>query len=113
MHISLRAQDPARNIQTHHYASRLNEDVLQCVVFDSPEPNARLIGELPGRRGTLAGSVAHASMLGAVHWAPLKGRYPQGGAVHRVCCSHWLPLTASHAGGTAVHLLCFLVHCTL
>ena len=46
---SLSSQDPARKIQTHHYASRLNEDVLQCVVFDSPEPNARLIGELPGR----------------------------------------------------------------
>lgn len=38
------SQDMERKIETHHHASRLNEDVVQCVVFDSDGPNARLIG---------------------------------------------------------------------
>lgn len=33
-----------RKIETHHYASRLNEDFLQCAVYDSDQSNARLIG---------------------------------------------------------------------
>ena len=33
-----------RKIETHHYAARLNEDFLQCAVYDSDQPNARLIG---------------------------------------------------------------------
>jgi hypothetical protein len=33
-----------RKIETHHYAARLNEDVLQCLVYDSDETDARLIG---------------------------------------------------------------------
>lgn len=38
------SQDPKRKIQTHHFASRLTEEVVQCIVFDSPEANARIIG---------------------------------------------------------------------
>jgi hypothetical protein len=33
-----------RKIETHHYAARLNEDVLQCLVYDTDETDARLIG---------------------------------------------------------------------
>jgi hypothetical protein len=29
---------------SHHYCSHLNEDVRQCVIYDSDEPGARLIG---------------------------------------------------------------------
>ncbi|KAG9448148.1 hypothetical protein H6P81_014276 [Aristolochia fimbriata] len=36
--------DMNRQIETHHYVSRLNQDVLQCAVYDSDESNARLIG---------------------------------------------------------------------
>ncbi|MCO5590303.1 hypothetical protein L7F22_044272 [Adiantum nelumboides] len=38
------ANDPKRFIETNHYCSHLNEDVRQCILYDSPEPNARLIG---------------------------------------------------------------------
>eukprot|EP00897_Mesotaenium_endlicherianum_P004813 jgi/Mesen1/435/ME001000S10636 len=38
------SQDMKRKIETHHHASRLNEDVLQCAVFDSDQSDARLIG---------------------------------------------------------------------
>lgn len=31
-------------IETNHYCAHLNEDVRQCILYDSPEPNARLIG---------------------------------------------------------------------
>ncbi|KAL6051406.1 Embryo-specific protein [Balamuthia mandrillaris] len=33
-----------RQIEAHHYCSRLSEDFHQCVIYDSNEPNARLIG---------------------------------------------------------------------
>ncbi|KAH7302778.1 hypothetical protein KP509_23G086500 [Ceratopteris richardii] len=33
-----------RAIETHHYVTRLNEDFLQCAVFDSDGTNARLLG---------------------------------------------------------------------
>ncbi|KAK3165440.1 hypothetical protein QOZ80_1AG0033230 [Eleusine coracana subsp. coracana] len=41
---ALYAHDPKRQIETHHYAARLNQDVLQCAVYDSDASHARLIG---------------------------------------------------------------------
>ena len=38
------ASDPSRAVEANHYCAHLNEDVRQCVLYDSPEPNARLIG---------------------------------------------------------------------
>lgn len=38
------SHDMTRQIETHHYVSRLNNDFLQCAVYDSDLPNARLIG---------------------------------------------------------------------
>ncbi|XP_051125519.1 oil body-associated protein 2A-like [Andrographis paniculata] len=38
------SHDITRQIQTHHYLARLNQDVLQCPVYDSGDPAARLIG---------------------------------------------------------------------
>jgi len=38
------SHDMKRKIETHHYAARLNDDFLQCAVYDSDQPNARLIG---------------------------------------------------------------------
>jgi hypothetical protein len=38
------SHDMKRKIETHHYPARLNEDFLQCAVYDSDQPNARLIG---------------------------------------------------------------------
>jgi hypothetical protein len=35
---------PTRAVRVEHYCSHLNEDVFQCVVYDSSEKNARLIG---------------------------------------------------------------------
>ena len=35
-----------RQIETHHYVARVNEDFLQCVVYDSDTNDARLIGKL-------------------------------------------------------------------
>jgi hypothetical protein len=36
--------DPTRQVRVEHYCSHLNADVLQCVIYDSPAKNARLIG---------------------------------------------------------------------
>lgn len=33
-----------RTVRSDHYCSHLNEDVFQCVIYDSDEKNARLIG---------------------------------------------------------------------
>ncbi|CAF0791789.1 unnamed protein product [Didymodactylos carnosus] len=33
-----------RQLTAHHYCSHLNEDIRQCVIYDSDAPNARLIG---------------------------------------------------------------------
>lgn len=33
-----------REIETHHYCARLNEDFVQCAVYDTDEPDARLVG---------------------------------------------------------------------
>ncbi|KAF1814909.1 DUF1264-domain-containing protein [Eremomyces bilateralis CBS 781.70] len=38
------ADDTGRFVEANHYCSHLNEDVRQCILYDSPEPNARLIG---------------------------------------------------------------------
>ncbi|KAL8248253.1 hypothetical protein R6Q59_005121 [Mikania micrantha] len=36
--------DMSRQIETHHYITRLNQDFLQSVVYDSNDPSANLIG---------------------------------------------------------------------
>lgn len=38
------ASQPGRLVEANHYCAHLNEDVRQCILYDSPEPNARLIG---------------------------------------------------------------------
>ncbi|KAL6800381.1 hypothetical protein J3E68DRAFT_398138 [Trichoderma sp. SZMC 28012] len=38
------ANDPMRSVETNHYCSQLDDEVRQCVLYDSPEPNARIIG---------------------------------------------------------------------
>lgn len=38
------SHDMTRKIQTHRYLTRLNQDFIQCPVYDSDDPNARLIG---------------------------------------------------------------------
>ncbi|CAD6236774.1 unnamed protein product [Miscanthus lutarioriparius] len=42
--LALYAHDPKRQVETHHYVSRLNQDFLQCAVYDSDRADARLIG---------------------------------------------------------------------
>lgn len=41
---ALYAHDMRRQLEAHHFVSRLNQDVLQCAVYDSDKPSARLIG---------------------------------------------------------------------
>ncbi|KAL6991294.1 Oil body-associated protein 2B [Sarracenia purpurea var. burkii] len=38
------SHDLDRQIETHHFLTRLNRDFLQCAVYDSDDSNARLIG---------------------------------------------------------------------
>ena len=38
------ASSPDRCVEANHYCTHLNEDVRQCLIYDTPEPNARLIG---------------------------------------------------------------------
>ncbi|KAJ3006868.1 hypothetical protein HKX48_009424 [Thoreauomyces humboldtii] len=38
------AHDRSRFVETNHYCAHLNEDVRQCLLYDSPAANARLIG---------------------------------------------------------------------
>ncbi|QQK44043.1 Peptidase S24/S26A/S26B [Penicillium digitatum] len=38
------ANDPTRCVEADHYCTHLTEDIRQCLVYDSPKPNARLIG---------------------------------------------------------------------
>lgn len=38
------ADDMGRQVEAHHYCTMLNQDIHQCVIFDSNGPNARLIG---------------------------------------------------------------------
>ncbi|KAK1382118.1 Oil body-associated protein 2B [Heracleum sosnowskyi] len=41
---ALYSDDMSRQIQTHHYVTRLNQDFLQCAVYDSDDSRGRLIG---------------------------------------------------------------------
>uniref|UniRef100_A0A0E0C7Q3 Uncharacterized protein n=1 Tax=Oryza meridionalis TaxID=40149 RepID=A0A0E0C7Q3_9ORYZ len=41
---ALYAHDPRRQVETHHFVSRLNQDVLQCAIYDADDKHARLIG---------------------------------------------------------------------
>lgn len=34
----------ALQVEAHHYCSHLNEEVRQCIIYDSADNNARLIG---------------------------------------------------------------------
>lgn len=38
------ADDMKRQVRAHHYCGHKNEEVLQCVIYDSHDRNARLIG---------------------------------------------------------------------
>jgi len=38
------ANDPSRQMELHHYCAAINDDVIQCMVYDSDEATARLIG---------------------------------------------------------------------
>ncbi|KAJ2903872.1 DUF1264-domain-containing protein [Zalerion maritima] len=38
------ASEPSRCVETNHYCAHLNEEMRQCILYDSPGPNARLIG---------------------------------------------------------------------
>ncbi|RPA79725.1 DUF1264-domain-containing protein [Ascobolus immersus RN42] len=38
------ADERDRYVEATHFCAHLNEDVRQCLIYDSPEPNARLIG---------------------------------------------------------------------
>ncbi|PIN06697.1 hypothetical protein CDL12_20760 [Handroanthus impetiginosus] len=38
------SHDMSRQIETHHFATRLNQDFLQCAVYDSDDSTGRLIG---------------------------------------------------------------------
>ncbi|KAK2051877.1 DUF1264-domain-containing protein [Colletotrichum caudatum] len=38
------ASDPSRVVEANHYCGHLNEDVRQCILYDSPERGARIIG---------------------------------------------------------------------
>lgn len=38
------ADDLGRQIEAHHYCAALDEDLIQCVIFDGNRPGARLIG---------------------------------------------------------------------
>lgn len=38
------ADEPGRCVEANHYCSHLNEDVRQCILYDSPTQPARLIG---------------------------------------------------------------------
>ena len=38
------AADPTRQIPAHHYCTHLTSEIHQCVIYDSPDKGARLIG---------------------------------------------------------------------
>lgn len=48
MHLSnafhVYVNEPTRTSEANHYCAHVNEDVRQCILYDSPGPNARLIG---------------------------------------------------------------------
>jgi hypothetical protein len=37
-------QDPAFQVEAHHYCAPVNEEVHQCVIYDSPGKSARILG---------------------------------------------------------------------
>lgn len=41
---ALYGHDLSRQIETHHYVARLNQDFLQCAVYNSDKSKANLIG---------------------------------------------------------------------
>ncbi|KAM0064692.1 putative Oil body-associated protein [Helianthus debilis subsp. tardiflorus] len=41
---ALYSQDMTRQIETHHFVTRVNQDFLQAAVYDSDDSNGRLIG---------------------------------------------------------------------
>ncbi|KAI3926612.1 hypothetical protein MKW98_014259 [Papaver atlanticum] len=41
---ALYSHDMSRQIETHHFVTRINQDFLQCAVYDSDSPSARLVG---------------------------------------------------------------------
>ncbi|KAL8236083.1 hypothetical protein R6Q59_017164 [Mikania micrantha] len=41
---ALYSQDMSRQIETHHFVTRINQDFLQCAVYDSDDTSGRLIG---------------------------------------------------------------------
>ncbi|XP_076924691.1 oil body-associated protein 2A-like [Bidens hawaiensis] len=41
---ALYSQDMSRHIETHHFITRINQDFLQCAVYDSDDTSGRLIG---------------------------------------------------------------------
>jgi hypothetical protein len=38
------ANDKKRSVVAHHFCTHVNEDMHQCVIYDSDQPNARIIG---------------------------------------------------------------------
>jgi len=38
------ASNPGQPVEANHYCAHVNEDVRQCIIYDSNKPNARLIG---------------------------------------------------------------------
>jgi hypothetical protein len=36
---------PVSQVRAHHFCSHVNEEMRQCLIYDSGERNARLIGE--------------------------------------------------------------------
>lgn len=42
--MELLRSDRTRHVEAHHYCNHRSHDFHQCVVYDSDEPNARLIG---------------------------------------------------------------------
>jgi hypothetical protein len=38
------ADDMGRQVEAHHFCTHLNDDMHQCVIYDSDRPDARLIG---------------------------------------------------------------------
>lgn len=41
---ALYSHDMTRQIETHHYITRVNQDFLQCAVYDTDHDRGRLIG---------------------------------------------------------------------
>lgn len=54
---ALFGHDLTRQIETHHYVTRLNQDFLQCAVYDSDDSGAHLIGTYHRRSPALDGVV--------------------------------------------------------